>query len=311
MSGMAWAAVAGVLFGVFQSVNRAALVDMDIDAAVFIQLFVCSAFMIVALALDGGSGLSELTGTAVLNFSLAGLIHFLIGWTLLNISQKRLGAARTSPLIATTPLFGTVVAAVTLDEVPGLVEAVGMALIVVGVYVTQHERVRAVAVPSMAGGRRELPGPRAEAPGPPLRWFAFGLGAAFALSVSPIFIRHGLEEVNDPVLGVAVGSVVATVAFGVLLVARGKTGSLVAASRTSVAWKVLAGILVGLATWTRWYSLSLASVAAVLSLALVSVPTVLFLAPIVAGRHLERITVSIVIGSAFVVGGALVLIAQG
>jgi hypothetical protein len=86
---------------------------------------------------------------------------------------------------------------------------------------------------------------------------------------------------------------------------------LLAASRSSIAWKAVAGILVGVATWARWYALSLTAVAVVLSLALLSVPTVLFLAPIVAGRHLERITVPVVIGSAFVVGGSLVLITQG
>lgn len=310
MTGVLWAAVAGVLFGVFQSVNRATLVDMDVYASTFIQLVVCSAFMIVALLLDDAGAVRLLTGTAVLNFSIAGLIHFMAGWTLLNMSQKRLGASRTSPLIATTPLFGTAVAAVALDEVPGALEAVGIVLIVVGVYIAQLDRTRTVRVPSAVGARAQHGGDPAGYP-PPLWWSLFGLGAAFAWAVSPIFIRHGLEEVDEPILGVTVAVVAAGLAFGATLLVRGKPASIVAASRSALAWKVVAGVLVGIATWARWYSLSLTTVAIVLSLALLSVPTVLLLAPLMAGRHLERITAPVVIGSAFVVGGSLILITQG
>lgn len=307
MTGVLWAAVAGLLFGVFQSVNRATLVDMDVYASTFIQLVVCSAFMIVVLLVDDASAVGQLTATAVGNFGVAGLIHFMAGWTLLNLSQKRLGASRTSPLLATTPLFGTAIAAVTLDEVPGVIEMVGIVLIVVGVYVAQMDRAEVLSTVG-SGAAQQM---SSNASAPPLWWSVFGLGAAFSWAISPIFIRHGLEEVNEPILGVTLGVVAATVAFGIALLVRGRPASLVSASRSSLAWKAVAGVLVGVATWARWYSLTLTTVAIVLSLALLSVPAVLFLAPILAGRHLERITLPVIVGSAFVVGGSLVLIAQG
>ena len=231
------------------------------------------------------------------------------GWTLLNMSQKRLGASRTSPLIATTALR---------DRGRGTGARRGSGLHPGGRYgPDRHRRLRGPDGPgednSGAEHGREA---SANAPSPwrrppPLWWSVFGLGAAFAWAVSPIFIRHGLEEVDEPILGVTVGVVAASVAFGVALLVQGRPASLLAASRSSLAWKAVAGILVGVATWARWYALSLTTVVVVLSLALLSVPTVLLLAPIVAGRHLERITVPVVIGSAFVVGGSLVLIAQG
>src|SRR6266545_1805895 len=281
MSGVAAAAIAGVIFGLFQVVNRAALVEMDVLASTFIQLLASSAFMVVALLVQGTEGISSLSASAAANFTLAGLIHFLGGWTLLNMSQKRLGAAKTSPLLATTPLFGTFLAAVTLDEIPGAVPLAGVALIVVGVYVTQLESIRAARVPATVGGERIVDGSPREAP----MWASlFGLGAALSWAVSPIFIRRGLEELGDPILGVTIGV---------------------------LASKVVAGLLVGLATWSRWYALGLASVAAVLGLGLLTVPTVMVLAPVVSGKHLERITVPVVVGSAFVVAGALVLIFRG
>lgn len=308
MSGVAAAAIAGVIFGLFQVVNRAALVEMDVLASTFIQLLASSAFMVVALLVQGTEGISSLSAWAAANFTVAGLIHFLGGWTLLNMSQKRLGAAKTSPLLATTPLFGTFLAAVTLDEIPGAVPLAGVALIVVGVYVTQLKNIRAARVPATVGWERIDDGSPREAP----MWASlFGLGAALSWAVSPIFIRRGLEELDDPILGVTIGVLAATVAFGVVVVAGRHGASLVSSSRNVLAWKVVAGLLVGLATWSRWYALGLVSVAAVLGLGLLTVPTVMVLAPVVSGKHLERVTVPVVVGSAFVVAGALVLIVRG
>lgn len=308
MSGAVWAGIAGLLFGVFQSVNRATLVEIDVLPSTFIQLLVCAVFMVGAVLVQGAEEVRSLTVPAVSNFTLAGLIHFLGGWTLLNMSQKRLGAQRTSPLLATTPLFGTVLAAVTLDEIPGAVPITGIALIVIGVYVTRLDRARVATVPATPGA-----GPIGGAfpARVPLRATLFGLGAAFAWAVSPIFIREGLEEVDDPVLGVTVGVLAATIAFGIVLLVRRGGSSPVSSSRNALAWKVVAGLLVAVATWTRWYALSLETVAVVLGLSLLTVPTVIVLAPVISGRHLEPITAPVLAGSAFVVGGALVLIVWG
>jgi len=82
-----------------------------------------------------------------------------------------------------------------------------------------------------------------------------------------------------------------------------------AAVRASVgSLKLFAGVLVAVATWWRWAALEDASVGAVLALNLLSVPTVLFLAPIVAGRHVERVTAGLWAGAALVIFGALVLV---
>lgn len=308
MSGVVAAAFSGITFGVFQVVNRSALVEMDVLVSTFIQLVASSVFMMTVLLVQGAQGVSSLSASAVGNFTIAGLIHFLGGWTLLNMSQKRLGAARTSPLLATTPLFGTFLAAVALDEVPGIVPLGGVALIVAGVYLTQLDRVRALRVAATTGGGGTSGDARDDA-----SWWLplLGLGAAFSWALSPIFIRRGLEEVDDPILGVTVGILAATLAFGIVVLVARHGRSMWATSRRALIWKVLAGFLVGLATWSRWYALGLASVAAVLGLGLLTVPIVMVLAPLVSGRHVERVTAPVVAGSSFVVGGALVLILRG
>jgi drug/metabolite transporter (DMT)-like permease len=313
MTGVLWAAAAGVGFGLFQAVNRAAILGMDVYLSTFVQLLVSAAILAAVSLFTGNlSQLWTMPADALLNFSLAGLVHFLVGWTLLNASQKRLGAARTSPLIATTPLFGTVVAGLTLSEVPSAATIAGVATIVGGVYVVGVGRSRRPAI--VAGCRDGSAGvPRgSHDPARSITWRAslFGLGAALCWAISPIFTRRGLEVLDSALAGVTVGLTAAVVAYGLAFLARGRRVDVPSASRASIAWKLGAGVLVGASTWARWYSLSLTPVAVVLGLAMLSVPTVIVVAPLLVGRDVERVTPPVVVGSALVIVGALVLILE-
>ncbi|MBI1878768.1 MAG: DMT family transporter, partial [Chloroflexi bacterium] len=135
MLGAIWAVAAGVTFGLFQTVNRQAVRGMDVYVATFIQLLV-SALILTTISVftENFTRLRSAPPRAWLYFGLAGFVHFFIGWTSLNASQKQVGAARTSSLIGTIPLFGIVLAALTLGEIPSLVAVSGMVLILGGVY---------------------------------------------------------------------------------------------------------------------------------------------------------------------------------
>jgi drug/metabolite transporter, DME family len=327
MSGVVWACLAGVGFGLFQTANRVAIGGLDVLRSTFIQLLV-SVLVLggISVVTEDLSELWTMPASAVMSFSVAGLIHFFVGWTLLNASQQRLGATRTSPLIATTPMFGAAIAAVTLGEVPGLGSLLGIALIMAGVNAVGAERGRRAPVSVV---RPPAPGPLASAPpasappaAPPASghhgdeapWTAylFGLGTALCWAISPIFTRRGLEDANSPLLGVTVGLAAAALVYAVALASgrrvrsRGRP-----APRAAVGWKLVAGVLCGLSTWSRWYALSLAPVAVVLGLGLLSVPTVAVLAPLAVGRDAERVTPRLLAGIALVLCGALVLIVRG
>lgn len=307
MSGVFWAAAAGLVFGLFQAVNRGSLLELDVYESTFIQLLVSLVVLVVFVSATGElRRLAQVPTQGYLYFTLSGLIHFFGGWTLLNQSQKLLGAARTSPLLASTPLFGTLLAFVTLGELPGPLPVVGMAAIVGGVTVVHVGRLRRESGrPARATGTDQPQRARTRRP-----FFSslFGLGAAFAWAVSPIFIRQGLRSYDAPLIGVTIGVFAATLVFGLVLLVRRRPilGNL--AGRRAILMKLVAGVLVGLATWSRWYALSLTEVTVVLSLGLLSVPTVLLSARLFAGRELERITLPVLGGAALVVVGALILI---
>jgi drug/metabolite transporter (DMT)-like permease len=293
MSGSLWAAAAGVGFGVFQALNRRAVRGMDVYLATFLQLLLSTVVLaLAAVATEDLSVLWPLPLGALVSFGLAAFIHFFVGWTLLNASQKLIGAARTSPLIGTTPLFGALIAALTLGEVPGLLAIVGIVVVVAGMYV--------------------LSGGAAAAPGEPVvgwRGSLFGIGTALCWALSPTFIRAGLTHIPSPLLGLTAGLIPCVAAYGIMVLVRHTSRpTLSAVAGDALAFKIVAGILVGLSTWMRWIALDLAQVGVVLAISQISVPVVILLSPLVAGRQHERVTGRVWLGAALTVIGSLLLV---
>ena len=141
-----------------------------------------------------------------------------------------------------------------------------------------------------------------------IRSLRFGLAAAICWSLSPTFVRLGLDEVSNPLLGVTVGMVTSVLGYAVILALRSSRGAVGPVEMDAIGYKLFAAVLVALATWSRWLALDLAPVAAVLALSLVSVPIVNLLSPLVSGRDLENVTTQTWMGSGLIIGGSLILI---
>ncbi|HSD77221.1 MAG TPA: EamA family transporter [Solirubrobacteraceae bacterium] len=289
MTGALLAAASGIGFGLFQSVNaRAVRASEDPYASTFVQVTV-AALALVAASLATGELADAVDAPlwALGDFAVAGLLHFLGGWSLLNLSQQRIGAARTSPLLTTVPVFGVAVAAVTLGQLPGAVALLAIALMVAGAFVV-----------ATRGG---LHAPRALDAVP-------GLACAFLWALSPVFILRGLEGFDSPLVGLTVGLIVSVAAFAPAYALWRGDGALRAVTTSAFPLKLLAGVLVAVSTWWRWAALEDESVGVVLALNLLSVPVVLLLAPVIAGRHVERVTAGLWAGAGLVVSGALILV---
>jgi drug/metabolite transporter (DMT)-like permease len=263
----------------------------DAYLATFLQLLVALTVLVFAsLTTEDVGLLGDATTLSLAYFSLAGLIHFSLGWTLLNISQMRIGAARTSPLLATTPVFGAAIAVVILQELPGALVWLGVALVTAGALVVSLERVSEVGWG--VSWEDALP----------------GLATALAWAASPVLIKEGLEGLPSPLLGLTLGMIVAVLAYAVALPFRPGVEGSGLGSWDALAFKLVAGLMVGLSVWARWASLDYAAVAVVLALGLLSVPVVLLLSPLLMGRHVERVTAQVWLGAALVVIGGLVLV---
>jgi drug/metabolite transporter (DMT)-like permease len=296
VTGPLLAAAAGFGFGVFQTLNRRAVGTMsDAYLATFLQLVVAMAVLLAASVTTADlAALGGATTASLMWFGAAGLVHFFVGWTLLNMSQIRIGAARTSPLLSTNPVFGAALATAWLREVPRLLAWLGILLVVAGALTVSLERV---------GDAGWAVSWRDAAP---------GLLTALAWSITPIFIREGLDGLESPLLGLTLGMGVALVCYAAVAPFRprpeGQSGF---GSRQALAFKLLAGVMVGLSVWARWVSLESTAVAVVLALGLLSVPVVLLLSPILVGRHLERVTLRLWSGATLVVLGGVLLVLAG
>lgn len=297
MSGALWALAAGAGFGLFQALNRQAVRGMDVYIATFVQLLVSSIVLVaISLATEDVSLVFSAPITAILSFVAAGFFHFLIGWTLLNGSQKRIGAARTSPLIATVPLFGAVVAAVALREFPTWLELVGIGIIVLGAYLISKETENPENIKNATQRFSAL-----------LRASWMGLAAAFFWALSPIFIRVGLQGLPSPMLGVTIGVTASAISYAIILLWQRERWFGVPITNEAWTFKLSAGLLVGLSTWMRWVALDLAPVAVVLALTMISSPLVILLSPLISGKHLERVTAMLWAGTGLILFGALLL----
>ncbi len=291
MSGVIWAAASGLGFGLFQAVNVRAVQQLDdVYVSTFFQLLSASLVLVVLCAATGELAVvDDLTAWAIVSFTIAGAVHFFVGWTLLNVSQHRIGAARTAPLLATVPLWGIAIAAVVYGELPPAAAWIGIVVMVAGALT--------VSSPAAMAG---------------MHWTdaRFGIATAFLWALSPIFTIEGLEEIDAPVLGVTIGMVSSALAYGALIALgtdkRTRPGDL---PRAGLVMKMIAGGLVALATWWRFEALVLSPVGVVLALTLLAVPTVLILAPLLADKRSERVTAHVWIGAALVIAGSLALIA--
>lgn len=299
--GIALAAASGIGYGIFQSVNRRTLQDMNVFMSTYVNLLIGTLVLVViSLFTEELSLLWTAPFQGTWNFILAGVFHFFLGWTFLNGSQKGLGAARTAALVSTTPIFGTAIAVITLGEIPNWYTVFGIVLVIAGAYLVIM-RDAGNFFKAESGAKYPV-------------WVAilFGLGASLCWSISPIYVRLGLEDLPAPLLGLAIGMVVSTGLYTLFFIGRAVTkADISVGGRSSQLWKLVAGLLVGLATWFRWESLDLTAIALILALSLLSIPTVNLIAPLLSGRNLEQVDTRVWFGSSLIIGGALLAIILG
>jgi drug/metabolite transporter (DMT)-like permease len=289
VSGVLWATASGVGFGLFQSLNRRAIRGIeDPWVSTFLQLAVATATLVVAaLVSEDLSQLGDASGEAIMLFALAGVVHFVLGWLLLNVSQARIGASRTAPLITLTPLFGVLLAVITLGELPSAAALGAIAPIMLGAWL----------LASRGGGQLRIE-----------RDSMFAFGTAFMWALSAVLTVEALEGLDSPLLGVTLGLLAATITLAGALAARNSLGAIRSIARNTLALKLVAALVVAFATWFRLLALGETDVAVVLATNLVGVPITLVLAPLMVGRHVEQADTRVWLGGLLVVAGVLALI---
>jgi DME family drug/metabolite transporter len=149
--------------------------------------------------------------------------------------------------------------------------------------------------------------------------YLYGILTAACWATSPIFIRKGLVGLPSPLWGVTVGLVTATAAFLAYMVARRppprlgllRWSELGPPIKLAVGFQILAGLASAMGSVARTVAIDLAPVVVVVPLAQTASLWTLIFAPLMLGRHVERVTPKLVLGAVVVVAGAtLVIVGQ-
>jgi len=283
-SGVAWALVAAMGFALLQVSNRKSNQLVDAYRTAFGLLVAVEVVLLARAVVFGTSALLfEASNAAIFYFGLAAFLHFVGGWTLLGLSQQKIGVARTGALVSSAPIIGTLVAAVGLDEPVTVPVALGVALAVGG-----------VALISMSGGVAGDASWRRP-------WLA--LTVASIWGTTPLWIRLGLAQYDHPVEGLTIGLGFSVVAYAVVLtLVDGWRQGPVPAS--ALRWIAFGGLSGAVAVAAQWISYDLTSIAVAITVQQLSVLFVMALVPAMFREQFEQMNVRFVLGAAIVVMGA-------
>lgn len=287
-AGAAWALVAALGFGFIQTSSRKSNQLIDAYRTSFGLLVTVVVVLIVRAAVTGEIELIlQAPAAAVALFTASTFFHFIGGWTLMGLSQQKIGIARTGALVSASPLVGTILAAIFLDEPFTVILLVGVLLAVVG-----------VALISMSAGRSETGGW-----GSPWR----GLLVATIWGISPILIRLGLAHFDHPVAGLTIGLGISVVIYAVILTVVGAWRRSPVPGR-AIGWMVFGGVAGAVAVAAQWLSFDLTTIAVAITLQQLSTLTVVALTALLFREPFERMNLRFFLGTAAMLAGALLVV---
>ncbi len=289
-AGVVWALVAAVGFGFTQTINRKANLLTDAFRTAFGLLVAVELVLILRATVLGEWGLlATAPWWALAAFTGSTLIHYLGGWTLLALSQQRIGVARTGALVSAAPIVGVLLAIPILGENLSLITFLGVSLMVGGVFLV-----------SISGATNTGNWTRP--------WLA--LAVATLWGTSPMLIRIGLRGLDAPVLGLTVG-------LGVSLLIHTAALTIVGTWRkepppaAAFGWMALGGVTGAVGIGAQWISFGLTTIAIAITVQQLATLIVVGLAPIVFDATIERLTLPLVGGTAAMLAGSATVVWLG
>lgn len=187
--------------------------------------------------------------TAIAVFALAGVLSTVLARYTFFKSVALSGATRSSLLRRTIPVFAAICAWLILDEVPGAIDLLAMALILIGV-------LYAVTGPSTQLANATAPG-----------WvWGVGLGLASAAFYGGSYVARklGMEHVPDPAFGALIGALTGLAWYAVASVVSSKGRKVVVELRaTTDRWHVVTAFGLAAGQTMLFFALAHAEVAVV------------------------------------------------
>lgn len=288
-AGVLWALVAAIGFGFIQVSNRKANQVIDAYRSSFGLLLTVEVLLLIRAAIVGDFHLIFSAPTAaVALFATATFFHFIGGWTMMGLSQQRIGVARTGALVSASPLVGTIWAALFLSEPFTLPIVAGVVLTVTGVAL--------ISLSSASSFAWTQP------------WY--GLTVAVIWGTSPLLIRLGLERFDHAVIGLTIGLGLSLVVYVVMLTAGGAWRRSPVPAR-AVRWMMFGGTAGAIAVSAQWLSWDLTTIAIAITVQQFSILFLVALAALMFKEPFERMNPRFFVGAAAMLAGSIVVVLSG
>ena len=205
----------GLIIAVFASagfagaavlVRKATVQAGEAFTAAAISNFIGVPFFVITLFITGDwSILLSVSGRAFILFGVAGILHFVLGRTLVYNAIRLIGANKSTPFINTSIFYAVILGIFFLKEPLTVLLIPGVICIFAGAVLIRTES-RSVA----AAGQKGLFS--AEVMG-----IFYALGGAICWGISPVIIRMAIVETGSPFVGAFISYVAASIVTALIL----------------------------------------------------------------------------------------------
>jgi transporter family protein len=219
-------------------------------------------------------------------FIVAGFFAPGLGRTLTYMGIERVGVARSVPIVNSSPLFASILAVFFLGEHWSVQNFFGTCLVICGVVILSRSQ------PEKKDWR--------------LSDILLPIAGALAFGLSSNLRKLGLQVENIPLMATAVTATTAVISGSVLLRFQGGR-SAISVSTDSLRWFLAAGLCNSAAMISVFYALSFGTVVVVEPLVSTN-PVLSILLTAIFLRHLEAMTMRVVLGGLLTVAGTVLIV---
>ncbi|MEM0053391.1 MAG: DMT family transporter [Nitrososphaeria archaeon] len=177
--------------------------------------------------------------TAIALFAIGGLLSLGVGRLLYFISMNKIGVARSSAIIGSSPVFTVILSIPILAEQPSIITILGAAAVTAGII--------------LASGAREFKIEKA---------LAIALAATLSYALSNIISKAGLQIEPDPYLSAQVGATASLIFFLAYIIFANQRNS-IKVPKTSLLYFIATGVIMSVGWLAMMSALKLGSVSIV------------------------------------------------
>jgi drug/metabolite transporter (DMT)-like permease len=190
-------------------VRKAAAQAGESFTAAAIGNFIGVPFFVITLFITGEwSTLMSVSVRALILFGLAGILHFVLGRTLVYNGVRLIGANKTTPFINTNIFYAVILGILFLKEPFTVWLIPGVLCIFIGAVLIRAESKSVVDDVQKGRFGTEVTG------------ILYTLGGAICWGVSPVIIRMAIGEVGSPFVGAFISYVAASVVSALIFLHR-------------------------------------------------------------------------------------------